>query len=143
MANLKNRHVVAIDDTPAILTFLRVTMETLEAEFHEAQTASYGLALCEQIKPDVVILDLGLPDKEGLDIISRLKRIDKSTNLPVIIVLTVRSEPTSRERAMMLGADAYFTKPVNMEALVETIYRKLGMVPDDEAALGIPQVFSV
>jgi two-component system, OmpR family, KDP operon response regulator KdpE len=137
MAGLKNKRIVAIDDTPAILTFLRASFEALEADFHEAQTASYGLALCEQLKPDVVILDLGLPDKEGLDIISRLKRQDKSSSLPIIIVLTVRNESVSRERAMRLGADAYFTKPFQMESLVETICRKLGIVPEHTLATDV------
>lgn len=119
-----NRHIIAIDDTHSILTFLRISLEALGATFYGAATAAGGIALCETEKPDLVILDLGLPDKEGLDIISRLKRIHKERNVP-IIVLTVRKEQETMERAHLLGADAYVTKPFIMDDLIEVIREKL------------------
>lgn len=122
--SLQGKHIVAIDDTHAILTFLRISLEEYGAVFSGAATAAGGLALCEAKKPDVVVLDIGLPDKEGLDIVYQLKRIDKKQNLPVIM-LTVRKEPETKERAMMLGADAYITKPFVMDELVNTIEQQL------------------
>lgn len=126
---LNRRRIVAIEDTPAILTFLRVSLEALGAQFHEALTASGGLALCEDMNPEVVVLDLGLPDKEGLNILPLLKRSDKNGKPPVVVVLTVRSEAKFKERAMELGADAYITKPFRMEHLIEVIHEKLGLDP--------------
>src|SRR5882724_2607445 len=70
---LLNKHIVVIDDTHSILTFLRISLEALGATFHGAATASGGLALCETANPDLIILDLHLPDKEGLNILPRLK----------------------------------------------------------------------
>jgi len=123
-----NKHIIAIDDTHSILNFLRISLEALGARFQGAATASGGLALCESDRPDLVVLDLGLPDKEGLDILPRLKRLDKEGNVPVI-VLTVRNSPEDRELAASLGASAYITKPFVMNELVEEIQRQLKLKP--------------
>lgn len=118
---LINKHIVAIDDTESIRTLLRVTLEAEGAVFQGAATASGGLAICESKNPDLVILDLGLPDHEGFDILPRLK---KRTNLPVIVV-SVRNEPASFKRAKELGADAYITKPFSIGNLIAVIKEKL------------------
>jgi len=125
---LSNKHIVAIDDTHSVLTFLRISLEALGATFHGAATASGGMALCESAPPDLVILDLGLPDKEGFDILPRLKRLSSDHNLPVV-VLTVRNEQESRDTARKLGADAYVTKPFIMDDLIEIIDKKLKTRP--------------
>lgn len=122
--SLANKHIVAIDDTHAILTFLRISLEAMGATFDGAATASGGMALCETKRPDLVILDLGLPDHGGLDILPRLKHLSKHRDLPVI-VLTVRKEQEARDTAARLGANAYLTKPFLMEDLVKVIYEKL------------------
>jgi DNA-binding response OmpR family regulator len=126
---LSNKHIVAIDDTHSILTFLRISLEALGATFNGAATASGGMALCETEHPDLVILDLGLPDHGGLDILPRLKRLKKDNDLP-IIVLTVRKEQESRDLAEKLGADAYITKPFIMDDLIAVINEKLGVKPN-------------
>lgn len=125
MDTLKHKRIVIIDDTPAIVMSVRASLEAMGAECHEAQTASGGLALCEQQPPDVITLDLGLPDKDGLHILSRLKKLDTGHGAPVVIVLTVRNESGFREKAQELGADAYLTKPFRMDELVELIHEKL------------------
>src|ERR1700727_1723548 len=117
---LANKHIVAIDDTHSILTFLRISLEALGATFQGAATASGGMALCETAHPDLVILDLGLPDKEGLRILPRLKHMNKEHELRVV-VLTVRKEQETMKAAMDLGADAYVTKPFIMDDLIEVI----------------------
>jgi DNA-binding response OmpR family regulator len=131
---LRGKHIVAIDDTHSILTFLRISLEELNATFHGAATASGGLALCEAEKPDLVVLDLGLPDKEGFDILPQLKRIDRERNMPVI-VLTVRKELEAKEIAKQLGADAFITKPFIMDELVEVIRTQLKLRDDPKLTL--------
>ncbi len=125
-----NKHIVVIDDTHSILNFLRISLEALGARFNGAATASGGLALCESEKPDLIVLDLGLPDKEGLDILPRLRRIDKERHVP-IIVLTVRNQKEDRDMARMLGASAYLTKPFIMSELIEEmrVQLQLDVVP--------------
>jgi DNA-binding response OmpR family regulator len=127
---LLNKHIIAIDDTHSILSFLRISLETLGARFHGAATASGGLALCEAEDPDLIVLDLGLPDKEGLDILPRLKRLNKSHDTPIII-LTVRNSAEDRERAKALGACAYITKPFVMNDLIDIILRELNIKAPD------------
>lgn len=136
--SLINRHIVAIDDTHAILTFLRISLEAMGATFEGAATASGGLALCESGHPDLVILDLGLPDHGGFDILPRLKNRYKDHDLPVI-VLTVRKEQETREEAFKLGANAYMTKPFIMADLVNIIYEQLHIKPseNDEAVKAV------
>jgi DNA-binding response OmpR family regulator len=123
---LTNKRIVAIDDTHSILTFLRISLEALGARFYGAATAAGGIALCETEQPDLVVLDLGLPDKSGLDILPRLKHISKDRNMPVII-LTVQKEQEARELAAQLGADAYLTKPFILDDLTNIIRDKLNI----------------
>jgi two-component system KDP operon response regulator KdpE len=131
---LTNKHSVAIDDTHSILTFLRISLEALGATFHGAATAAGGVALCESEHPDLVVLDLGLPDKGGLDILPRLKHISRNRQMPVII-LTVQKEPEARELAHQLGADAYLTKPFVLEDLTAIIHEKLNLKSNKKLAL--------
>ncbi len=135
IATLMDKQIVVVDDAEAIRTFLRISLEAHGAIVHSAATASGGMALCEQQKPDLVILDLGLPDHQGLDILPRLKRLDKQHNLPVII-LTVRNEWKDKEAALALGADAYITKPFQMDTLLEIIGAHLAL-QDGKAAVSI------
>ncbi len=124
---LTNCHIVAIDDTHSILNFLRISLEAVGARFNGTATASGGLALCESDKPDLIVLDLGLPDKEGFDILPRLKRIGRENGDIPVIVLTVRNTPEDREKAHNLGANAYITKPFEMDTLLDVIYDKLSL----------------
>ena len=127
---LMNKHIVVIDDAYSVLTFLRISLEALGATFEGAATAAGGMALCETHQPDLVLLDLNLPDKEGFNILPRLKRLNKKHDgsLPVI-VLTAHKEQEAIKMAMELGADAYVTKPFIMDDLVEIIYEKLHIKP--------------
>ena len=112
MHMLDNLRIVAIDDTPSILTFLRAAFEALGARMHEAMTAADGLALCNGLHPDVVVLDLGLPDEDGLSLLPRIKQTAGAAGIaPLVVVLTVRSEQIYRDQAVAQGADAYITKP--------------------------------
>ena len=127
--NLSNKCIVVIDDTISILTFLRISLESMGATFHGAATAAGGLSLCESTQPDLVILDLGLPDREGINILPRIKRLVKDGNLPVI-VLTAHKEQEILDMAMELGADAYITKPFVVDDLIKTIQAQLQIRQD-------------
>jgi len=135
---LSNRTIVAIDDTHSILSFLRISLETLGVHFYGAMTASGGLSLCETHRPDLVVLDLGLPDKEGFDILPRLRTLNKDKNVPVI-VLTVRNSQADRDKAAALGAAAYITKPFEMNTLLEVICQQLGLEPKTYHMVEPPQ----
>ncbi|WP_417320065.1 response regulator transcription factor [Emcibacter sp.] len=120
--SLTGLNVVAIDDTSSIRTFLRISLKTLGADFHEASTAEEGLELCKSVSPDLVVLDLGLPDRDGLDILPEIKATGEKS--PTVVVLTVRKEHEARAEAYRKGADAYLTKPFMMDDLLEVIEEK-------------------
>ncbi len=121
---LEGSKIVVIDDTPSIRTFLRVSLEYEGAEFHEAYTAKDGLELCKKISPDLVVLDLGLPDVDGLDILPQIKETQPGDNPPVI-VLTVRKGKETIHEAFEKGANGYLTKPFMVEDLLEIIEKEI------------------
>lgn len=117
--SLAQKTVLAIDDTPSILTFLRVTLEAEDAEFHSATSAADGLEKCKELKPDLVILDLGLPDRDGLDVLLDIKNPEIVESPPAVIVLSVRKNREAIETAKKRGADDYITKPFMVDDLLE------------------------
>lgn len=120
MTALENTKVLVIDDTASIRTFLKISMMDHGVDFLEAASAEEGMTLCESESPEVVILDLGLPDRDGLDILPEIVASAKGDE-PKVVVLTVRSDRETREAAYDRGASAYLTKPFIMDDLIETI----------------------
>ncbi len=120
---LENKKILVIDDTQSIRTFLRISLQSNGAIVHEAASANEGFALCKEIEPDLVVLDLGLPDKDGLDILPEIK---EAVNTKVII-LSVRKEPTTKLKAFSRGASAYMSKPFLMDDLLALIERQFAV----------------
>lgn len=115
---LTGKKILAIDDARSIRTFLRISLESQGAVFHEAATARGGLELCQEVMPHLVVLDLGLPDVDGMSILPEIKSLQPA---PQVIVLTVRKENDMKEKARELGADAYITKPFMVDELMDAI----------------------
>jgi two-component system KDP operon response regulator KdpE len=106
--------VLVIEDEPPIRRLLRNTLGVQNYRVLEAADAREGLALVASERPDVVILDLGLPDMDGLEVIRTLRQ---SSAVP-IVVLSSRDEEKAKVAALDLGADDYVTKPFGAEELV-------------------------
>jgi two-component system, OmpR family, KDP operon response regulator KdpE len=109
--------ILVVDDEPAILRLLRTSLAGQGYDVTEAEDGAAALAAVEREKPDLVILDLGLPDRSGIEVIRSLRQ--RST-LP-IIVLSVRDDERGKVEALDLGADDYVTKPFGVEELVARI----------------------
>jgi len=105
---------LVIDDEPQIQRLLRITLEANGYRVVDATTGSDGIAQAAQRRPDVVLLDLGLPDLEGLEV---LKRLREWSRVPVI-VLSVRDHEDDKVAALDAGADDYVTKPFNSAELL-------------------------
>jgi two-component system KDP operon response regulator KdpE len=114
MTNLK---VLIIDDEEAIRRFLRVTLSSQGYTVLEAASGNDGLANAANEKPDVIVLDLGLPDLDGVAV-TRLLR--EWTRIPVII-LSVRGSEKDKIAALDAGADDYLTKPFGAGELLARI----------------------
>src|SRR6202521_6143312 len=106
--------VLVIDDEPQIRRFLRAGFELEHFVVREAENAAEGIRLATMKPPDLVILDLGLPDMDGADVVECLRAW---SSVP-IIVLSVRSDEDEKVRLLELGADDYVVKPFGMSELL-------------------------
>jgi two-component system KDP operon response regulator KdpE len=100
-------NVVVIEDDPQIRRFLRTVLPAEGFDVHEAETGERGLVEAATRKPDLVILDLGLPDLDGVEVVRRLR---EWSTVPVII-LSARAREQDKVAALDAGADDYLTKP--------------------------------
>jgi two-component system KDP operon response regulator KdpE len=105
---------LVIDDEPQIRRLLRVTLEANGYRVFDAANGNDGLAQSAQRRPDVVLLDLGLPDLDGIAV---LKRLREWSRVPVV-VLTVRDREDDKINALDSGADDYVTKPFSTGELL-------------------------
>ncbi len=108
------KKALIIDDESAIRKFIRVSLEGQGCAVVEAETGKDGIREVVGTRPDIVILDLGLPDMDGSEVI---KSIREWSSVP-IIVLTVREDEESKVTALDLGADDYLTKPFGVPELL-------------------------
>ena len=109
--------ILVIGDEPPIRRFLRTSLNAQDYTIVEAGTGAEGLHALAREKPDLVILDLGLPDMDGADVI---RAIRKTSRVP-IVVLSVRDDERGKVDALDLGADDYITKPFGMEELLARV----------------------
>ena len=105
--------VLIIDDEPAIRRLVRGAAERDGQQVDEAATAAEGLTMALRPGCEVVLLDLGLPDRDGIELIPLLKAADRA-----VIVLTARDDSTEKVTALDLGADDYLTKPFDTTELL-------------------------
>ncbi|SEK28991.1 response regulator [Ectothiorhodospira marina] len=120
----KNREkpcILIIDDEPQIRHFLRISLKTEGYELLEAENGETGLGLCARHSPDLVILDLGLPDMDGSDVLAALR---EWSSAPVII-LSVRDRELEKVKALDLGANDYVTKPFGVDELLARVRTQL------------------
>jgi len=120
-----------VDDDWDLLRGLNVR---LKASGYDVVHAGDGLSATNQArqeKPDLIILDLGIPGGDGFKVMERLKTFMPLASIP-IIVLTGRDPMATRDRALHAGAEAFFQKPVDNEILLTTIARILGQVEQGE-----------
>jgi two-component system KDP operon response regulator KdpE len=113
--------ILVIDDELAIRRFLHTVLSSEEFYLHEAENGHAGLASAAAFRPDVVLLDLGLPDLDGIEVI---RRIREWSQVP-IIVLSVRDRENDKVAALDAGADDYLTKPFGVGELLARIRASL------------------
>jgi two-component system KDP operon response regulator KdpE len=109
--------VLVIDDEPPIRRFLRTALAAHDYTVMEASTGEEGLTAAASHRPDLIILDLGLPDVDGIEVTKRLR---EWATIPIII-LSVRGQETDKVSALDAGADDYLTKPFGIGELLARI----------------------
>jgi two-component system, OmpR family, KDP operon response regulator KdpE len=121
--------VLVVDDEPQILRALRINLRVRHYDVHVAGTGAQALEVAAKHPPDLVVLDLGLPDMDGVEVIQGLRGW---TDAP-IIVLSGRADSTDKVEALDAGADDYVTKPFAMDELLARIraVRRRGTADDE------------
>ncbi len=117
--------VLVVDDEPEIRRFLRASLKSHQHEVIEAENGTKALAAVRGDHPDLMILDLGLPDMDGVEVTRRVRQWNQ---LPIII-LSVRSRESDKIEALNAGADDYLTKPFGIGELlarVRVVMRRVG-----------------
>ena len=109
--------ILIVDDEPHVRKFLRLSLQTENFNVLEATTAEEAVALVYEAQPDLMILDLGLPDIDGRQVI----RDVRMTSIMPILVLTGRTEDSEKIAALEQGADDYITKPFAVRDLVARV----------------------
>ena len=116
MSNNKYK-ILIVEDEANIRSFIKANLETSDYQVICAETCTLGIMMYASHHPDLIILDLGLPDRDGLDLIQEVRESD---TVP-IIVLSARSNERDKVTALDLGANDYITKPFGTEELLARI----------------------
>ena len=123
--------ILVIEDDPAITNLIRTTLDTQDYQYHTARTGSAGLMDAVAYNADVIILDLGLPDMDGVEII---RKIRGWSTVPIIVV-SARSEDSDKVEAPDAGADDYLTKPFSIDELLARLRAALRRRQLDDTGL--------
>lgn len=123
--------ILVVEDDNAIRNLIVTTLETQSYQYHTAKTGNQALLDAITYRPDVILLDLGLPDMDGVNIIKKLRGF---SNTPIIVV-SARSEDRDKVEALDAGADDYLTKPFSVEELLARLRVALRRVRYDNEKL--------
>ncbi len=124
--------ILVVEDDPSVRNLMTTTLKTHDYRYLTAFNGETAIMEASSHNPDIVLLDLGLPDLDGVEVI---RRIRTWSNLP-IIVISARSEDTDKIDALDAGADDYLTKPFSVDELLARIrvtQRRLGMLRQENA----------
>ncbi|MBD1911025.1 MULTISPECIES: ATP-binding protein [unclassified Leptolyngbya] len=132
------KHVLVVDDDANIRRLLRQELEAQGYLVTEATNGVEAIAQIKQVSPDLIITDVLMPELNGLDMASLIKRDTKTMDIPIIIV----SIAEDQEQGFRIGVDRYFTKPIDSEAVLDAVgqlitraaTRKTVLIIDDDAA---------
>ena len=120
--------ILVIDDEPDVLLLCRVNLEYEGHEVFEAGSGEEGLRLASLHRPDLIVLDVMLPEKDGFSVLRRLRELDEIAKVPVIF-LTAKAQDDDQIRGFLAGAAEYVTKPFSPLALNQAVSRIAAMSP--------------
>ena len=128
---MNKAQILVVEDDNAVAKLMAATMEAQDYQYRIASTGASAIMEALSYKPEVMILDLGLPDTDGIEVI---KKIRVWSNMPIIVV-SARSEDTDKVAALDAGADDYLTKPFSVDELLARLRVALRRVRHDRQRL--------
>lgn len=112
--------ILAVDDEPNILMSIEFILDMEGYEVHTARDGDEALEVAERVRPDLILLDINMPRKDGYEV-CRILRERREMAGTKVIMLTAKGQPLERKKGLEVGADEYVTKPFSAEDLLEKI----------------------
>ncbi len=112
--------ILVVDDDLNLLQMVKLMLQRVEHEVQTANSGEKGITLAAQWQPDLIVLDLMMPDVSGYEVLSKLRADPLTAKIP-IIVLTARSQPMDKQTALQAGANAFLSKPVTAKELTDRV----------------------
>ncbi|TVR21626.1 MAG: response regulator [Anaerolineaceae bacterium] len=117
---MNKRNVLIVEDSPEVAEIIKVAFRRTELEIHHEANALNALTYLQSHKPDVIILDLGMPGMSGWEFLRNIRSQDHLSDIPVII-LTAHTDHENRKTGRLLRVSAYLQKPIDLTALRNAI----------------------
>ena len=117
---MRKKVILAVDDEPNILMSIEFILDMEGYEVHTARDGDEALEVAERVRPDLILLDINMPRKDGYEVCRILRERDDMAGTKVIM-LTAKGQTLERKKGMEVGADEYVTKPFSADELLKTI----------------------
>jgi DNA-binding response OmpR family regulator len=125
--------ILVIDDEPDVLLLCRVNLQFDRHEVLEASDGNTGFKKAVTEGPDLIVLDVMMPQRDGFSVLKELREVDETKEIPVIL-LTARAQEDDQVRGWLAGAAEYVTKPFSPMDLTEAVRSVLAMTPEEREA---------
>lgn len=122
---MPKKKILAVDDEPNILLSLEYILEQEGYDIHVARDGDEALELAQEIHPDLILLDVAMPRRDGYEV-CRLLRERPDLAAIKVVMLTAKGQPLEKKKGLEVGADVYVTKPFSVEDLLDKIRTALG-----------------
>lgn len=120
MKNDKKKKILVVDDEPHIVNLVRLTLSGEKYEVYSAYSGQEAVRLAQQIKPDLILLDIMMPNMDGYQVCEELRKDKKTANVPIMI-LSAKSQLVDKFKSINVGADDYMVKPFDPEELIKRV----------------------
>ena len=117
---MEKKKILAVDDEPNILMSIEFILDMEGYEVHTAHDGEEALEVAERVRPDVILLDINMPRKDGYEV-CRILRQRQDMAATKVIMLTAKGQTLEKKKGLEVGADEYVTKPFSAEDLLQKI----------------------
>lgn len=119
------KKMLFIDDNEELADIMQLIFERRSFEFYSTELGKEGIKMAEDVEPDVIILDIGLPDIEGFDVCKKIKENKRGERVPIIFITGKYFSEGDKEKGLKLGAEDFLIKPFDPDKLIARINKIL------------------